>query len=260
MLATSKDIVCDNVVVSLHSAHRENPTTTYPQNAKFILSPPIQRVSSVSVLGVQVPFAYTAISQTGVGSLLFRFNAGGSERWVNIPAGNYTSATICDVLKTGMDAYPGAPYTVTYSSTTMKITISSASDFQVLTDPKARDIVRLLGFHEDSAVSTSVTGDHPINLAGPLYLNLGCEEIGRYQGEQYRNSGYNIDDGYYIIYTLPVNVGPTGIITSSLANPVPIKFVNKHTISTLQFYWWDDLRQSIQFPLDWSIQLLFQTS
>lgn len=176
--------------------------TKFPSDVtpNFFLSIPLKKVVAVKVLEAQIPFSYYVFTSNNNYFYLIE-NTGGvsTAALVTIPVGNYDSSTILTALKAALEAASpgGKTYTVTYSSQTMRLTISNnngAGDYFSLLDYgsySTRDLMdqcclKYLGISRDSTrndgyfyYQTSSTGANStmtltevLNLGGSNYIYL----------------------------------------------------------------------------------------
>lgn len=100
----------------------------------------------------------------------------------SLPSGSYTGSTLATALKTLMDATSGLVYTVTYSSTTGKLTFSESIagninfDFATTTASTAHDVLGVGAVNTTPAAT--YTSTNVINLASPASVSLYCREAG----------------------------------------------------------------------------------
>ena len=256
MSSSSNEITKDNVRVTINSRNRNTPLVTTSSDFTYTLNESIDRVHKISVLSVQIPFSYYVINDT---NHTIRLHVGAVDISANVPNGNYTSATICTALVSAMSLLAGAPYTVTYSASTMKLTLASAGAFKVLASG-ATNINRVLGFMVDSASATSNTADSAINLSGFDYIVVKSTILTQYV--ENTNKTANALADITILHTVPVNGGPTDIIIDSPECPKPIRLGFKQSFqSNIDFQLEDDQGNSLSLNgRDWSMQLLFETS
>jgi hypothetical protein len=256
MSDSSNEITKDNVRVVINSRNRNSSSTTTSSSFTYTLNGTVNRVHKISVLSVQIPFSYYVINST---NNTIRVTVGASTESATVPNGNYNSATICTALVSAMSTLSGNPYTVTYSQSTMKLTISSASTFKILSTG-TNNICKNLGFVADSATAMSNTGDSAINLSGWDYFVIKSTVLTQYQVVP--NKTANALSNNTILYTVPINGGPTDIIIDTPSVSIPIRLGYKQSFqSNIDFQLEDDQGNSVSLNgRDWSIELLFETS
>ncbi len=257
MLVSKADAVHESVTVMVNSRNRVGYPNTSPATMSYILPEAIERVSKITVLSVQIPYSFYSVNAfTGY---QFYYKVSGTSHSVSFEHGNYNLANICDTLKTLLDtAGFGAPFTVTYSPITLKVTISSGSNIQVLASAggDTHPMSARLGFTADSAVGTSVTGDAPVDLSGPPVILITSATLNKYQTTVPTYGSIT-----NIIHTVPVNVGPSGVIVDIPQHPAPIIFNNRQTITGFDLYLLDETgREMLLNGHEWCIQFLFEIS
>ena len=104
---------------------------------------------------------------------------GGATQIAVLTEGNYTATTLCSEIKTRLDALGVLVYTVTYNSTTQKITISVPIPdvFQLVSG--SYNPYKVLGVDTDvftTAVSTYTT-PYQVDLSGTKYIDISCTSI-----------------------------------------------------------------------------------
>lgn len=168
-------------------------TTDYPL---FHLGKPMDRVRGFKVVEAQVPFTWYIFNTYNNTFYLQELFGGGPPTLVTIPIGNYNSVTILPVLAAALSAAStnGFVYTVTYSSSLMKLTVTSNSmhtgdAFDLIFGTSINDVgddnPRLaLGFsggNNFSSVAPNpfITGPSVVQLTGPNYVYLNSHAFGR---------------------------------------------------------------------------------
>lgn len=191
--------------VIIDSAKR-NITSISSTNMTINLNRAVDRVKKIQLVSMQVPFTYYAINSTNNKIKLDIFGAS-----VAVVPGNYNSTTFPVALKTALDTGgAGAPFTVTYSSLTHKLTISSAAAFVVQTTGVADNIASILGFTVDNVASTSVTADGILNIHGSNFLVLKSNVLTQYASNPCATDAKT--DGRTILHTVSTTGNPSDII------------------------------------------------
>lgn len=240
------------------ASHLQNASISqyfHTAHYKVSFNTQITRITEIVVEALQIPFSYYTVNHSN-NILIFDISD-----TITITPGNYTATTLCNEIKAQMDiVFPGQSSTVTFSTTTLKMTISKASPFTIAssTTNSASTASIMLGFRKNSTLGTTATGDSALNIAGPNYLLLASD----YLTEHIHHKTVYIDDSYKnILYTIPVNTSPGDIITDD--PKVPIRLSYKATIQPtdiLDFQLLDEFRNQIDLNgLDCSIQLVFIT-
>ena len=126
-------------------------------------------------------------------------NAGATQIAV-LTEGNYTATTLCTEIKTRLDALGVLVYTVTYNSTTQKITISvPIPDVFQLVDGSYNPY-KVLGVDTDVFTTgvSSYTTPYQVDLSGTKYIDVVCTSI----PIQNSKSG----DSYPVLFRIPCYV------------------------------------------------------
>lgn len=255
MAATGEEKIKDNVRVIVNSRNR-NIGSASASNFTYNLNSSVERVQKVSVLSVQIPFTYYVINSN---RNTIYINVAGGDVHASIPNGNYTSSTFASAIKTALDTLAGNPYTVTYSQVTMKLTISSAAAFSVLV-AGAGNMAANMGFTAATGAGTSQVSDSVIDLSGSDYLVVKSTMLTKMAMVPSRTALALTTNN--ILYTIPVNASPAGIIMDSPFELKPIRYGYKQTFqNSIDFVLEDDQGNVMDLNgRNWSIHLLFETS
>ena len=198
---------------------------------------PLKNIASVKVLEAQIPFSYYVFNSTN-NTFILNESAPVAPHLVTIPEGNYTITEFVAALKLALDTSGGAGvYTVTYSSVTMKLTISTTQVFNfdfgtnTYTSPHQE-----MGF--SIGVSQSGAGNiltsFAIMVTGPNYLYVNSTRLGSLielylpaSGNSTVRSG---NDGPQIA-KIPVTAQPGGVMYWQ--DPDPMKWFNLENLASL---------------------------
>lgn len=155
---------------------------------KIFFGKPLENVAAVKVLQVTVPNTYYVINSTN-NTFTLNESAGLGGGTVTLPVGTYTTSEFPAILKTALEVPGNLTYTITYSDTTMKLTISgddgtaAAKDFNfVFTNNPS--LAAILGCNRTgSTISTTadpavLVTPNVIQLNGPPYLYLNSRSLG----------------------------------------------------------------------------------
>jgi hypothetical protein len=234
----------------INSKDRNDVNNTTSTSFSYNLDREIKRVVKIELLSIQIPYTYYTI--TALNNVV-EISAGTN----TIPIGNYTTSSMALQLKTTMDAIGGGPYTLSFSRTTHKLTVSAAGAFQVLT-VAANNIAKNLGFTVDSTLSTDNTGDIVFNLSGTNYIVIRSDALTEY------NARPNVSavglTSRNILYTMVVKGNPTNILVDEPEGTIIVNLNTKRTFQyNIDFSIEDDSGNPIDLNgLDWSCQLLFR--
>ena len=133
------------------------------------------------------------------------FNEGAGELNATLTSGNYSINDLQTEIKTQMEAVGVNTYTVTYSSVSMKLTITSSGNFTLLnsTGTNSSDKFKyMIGFdNNDSSSSLSHTGPFTVDLFKYLkYFKVRIPQFGL-------NGKLNKNGNYTFIITNETNRG-----------------------------------------------------
>jgi hypothetical protein len=111
--------------------------------------------------------------RSGVNNILYFYeNAGAVTFTATLTQGVYDATSLASALQTAMNGSGAAnTYTVTYSSTTKKMTIATVLPFtfQVLSSSTC---LTLIGFEAMTSFATTKTGDYMVNLLTTRYVDI----------------------------------------------------------------------------------------
>lgn len=251
MLGHPNNNIYQSVKVLVDSNFRNNKADPV-NNFKYDLDKVINRVSRIYVESSQIPFTYYT---TTTNNNVFETSLG----TVTLSPGNYNSGNIAMVLKNELDvsAAAGAPWTVVFDLITLKLTISSAVAFSIVTTT-ANTMASELGFNSDTAVNTSHVGDGVVNLSGPRYLVIKSSLIG--ENRAFTTAVAPEVSSRNIIQTIPVNTNPGGVVLDSMSNPrYNILGFKTSFHKDIDFRLEDDKGNLLELNgNDWSVQLIFE--
>ena len=116
--------------------------------------------------------------KTGVNDTIL-FNEGAGNLTATLTQGNYSISDLVTEIKTALDTAGLDTYTVTYSSISMKITISSTGSFSLLFNTGSSEIYKLIGFENiDTSSASSHVGSNVIDLALVKRIQIIIPELG----------------------------------------------------------------------------------
>ena len=129
----------------------------------------------------------------------------GSNRTATLTAGVYTTTTLIAEIDTQMDSAGANAHTTTYSATTQRITIGSASAETLLLSNALFTADRVIGFQSttDTASATSHVGDSVPQLNRDVALLI---RISGSRGETYLNPSVSAG-GVFGDFLVPLDVG-----------------------------------------------------
>lgn len=210
MSIQTDNTIYQSVKVLVDSRYRNDPLDPI-NNFKYDLDKSVDRVTRIYVESAQIPFTYyttTALNN------VFETSLGTA----TLAPGNYNSGTIATALKTSLDtnAAGGAPWVVTFSPTTFKVTVAAAAAFTVITTT-ANTMTQNLGFNVDTASNVTHVGDGAVDLSGARYLVIKSSLIG--ENRSFTTAVAPIVSSKDIIHTVPVNTNPGGVVLDVAPEP-----------------------------------------
>lgn len=132
---------------------------------------------------------YSTVYNVTARNNVIPFEENATVKQATVPAGFYTASSLATAVKTALDTASGgfATFTVTYSSTTGKVTIASTQSFELLFASGANSATSMfdvLGFTDasgvnpvDTAPGTSVTAPYIADLSAPSQFYLTLSEF-----------------------------------------------------------------------------------
>lgn len=196
--------------------------TTDLDNPIFYLNSPFLKTIAFKVLQASIPFSYYIINSS---NNTFLLKVGASTSTVTLIPGNYNIVNFIPMIQAALNAastsLDSAAYTVTFDTTTSKLTFTSSisNNFSFVFDPTATDPFGLknprtiLGFPTGTSTATGTTliAPYVINLTGPNYLYLCSSYLGGYNGDSLTIG--NEGSSGAVIAKIEVNTNPGGTIT-----------------------------------------------
>jgi hypothetical protein len=240
----------------INSKNRLNPNTETSHNFTFSFNSAASRITEIMIERVEIPFSFYIINSS---NNVLTFNNGVNS--ITLTPGNYTGTTILTEMIYQLNiAFAGQSPTVTFSSSTYKLTISKSTAFIVdsSNDVPASTASYVLGFHETSSSSTSVIADSALNISGPNYILITSWYFTKPIQHKmlYSDSTYN--SGFWAV---PVSASPGDTIIETPA--MTIRFNSKSVIKTtdiIDIQLFDDSGNPLDLNgLDWSMQLILIT-
>lgn len=223
----------ERVQVVVNSARKLNTSLTetstdftYQFNRSF------SRITEILIQSIQFPFTFYATNSL---NNQLRINRG-ITKTISIPSGNYTATTMISMLNTALntvtdpvtgyvyDGFPGESFVVTYSSTTLKFTITNTNPFTIYssaTDPLST-LAKNLGYQIDSTTDTlTAIGDSAANLSGPQYIRIQSTFL----SAPTQHKPLYADDSYETtLFILPVNAGFGSFVSTDIQIPIRLTY------------------------------------
>jgi hypothetical protein len=138
--------------------------------------PPLMSVGQVSLLSASIP--NTMYNITALNNTIYWTRGGALS--TTLSAGAYSMTDLCLALATAMDVADGIEtYTVSYSPSTMKISIICTAAYLLTCTSMTTSIWYELGFNTDADTgsATSHTADNVLWLDFPPYILISINEI-----------------------------------------------------------------------------------
>lgn len=191
--------------VFLNSNDRLYYSSSSPSNFTVLINTalsemPKSHVSLESITFYNLEYGINSNNNT----LTFQENGVAVDIPITISPGNYSDSTFTAALKTAMDAAGANTYTVTYNSTTSKLTISTTipDTFKLVSGT----MLDYLGFEVSTSFQTAHTGDYPLILSGTTYVDLCLGllnrnlKTGRNYGRIFARVPVNVNYGSLVVY------------------------------------------------------------
>ena len=161
--------------ILLRSVDRRDPAVSTSSNFLVNFVDPL--VGTYRLTWAAIPA--TIYNVTAANNTLY-WDVGGGGRLQTITAGYYTPTTLAAAVKAAMDTPGPEVYTVTYSATTGKLTITTTANwgFTFLTN-QAASAQKVIGAQvADKVQALSFELDYPVNLGLPLSIGVGIDNVG----------------------------------------------------------------------------------
>lgn len=166
----------------------------------------ITNIERVRLVAANVPNTIYNVRST---NNIIRWTRGSAFTYT-IPEGAYTVTNLLSTIQTGMNAADANSYTLTYSSTTYKVTIAGSAAF-VLNWSGSSTPYYMLGFSSsDSSSGTSHTGTNVANMMLPYNLLVEIPQLGPLTITS-RNNGR-------CTFTVPIDVNSGNMVNFTEGN------------------------------------------
>lgn len=236
MILVVMDLEYTEIYLDSSDAVSMTPSYAVTDWPVFRFDTPVKRIAQMKVLQAEIPFSFYVINTDNNTFTL----AEPASATVTIPVGNYTSATLPSALGTAMStASPGGrTYTVTYSATTQKLTITaSAGTFSITCNAQLQLI---LGMNATSSSSgATLVSPNAVQITGPNYLYLNSDQLGVvFQTYLPTTAAQFPPSKGPQLARVPIDVNPGEIIYYT--DPAPEKWFDTQNLLQLQqadFYW-----------------------
>ncbi len=240
----------------VNSRNRLNPLTETSHNFTISFNSGATRISEIMVERVEIPYSFYAINSS---NNVLTFNSGANS--ITLTPGNYTATTLINELNTKLGvAFAGQAPAATFSSATLKLTITKTSAFVIdsYKDVPASTASYALGFHNSTASGTTATASSAMNISGPNYILVTSTYLTKPLQHKTMFSSATYSN---VFWAVPVNVSFGDMILDT--PKLPVKFgknaISSSDIIDIQLY--DDQKNPLNLNgLDWSLQLILITS
>lgn len=208
-------------------------TTDWPL---FRFDTPVKRIAKMKVLEAEIPFSFYVINTENNTFTLTEVTSD----TVTIPVGNYTSVTLPTALTAALTSTSlgTRTYTVTYSATTQKFTITANSGtFSLALNAQLQLI---LGMSATPSSSGSVlVSPNAVQITGPNYMYLNSDQLGSLFQTYLPTTATNFSPSKGPqIACIPIDVNPGEIVYYT--DPAPEKWFDTQNLMQLQImdlYW-----------------------
>jgi hypothetical protein len=200
---------------------------------------------TVTVLNCQIPSSYYNVNSTN-NKLVYNEN-GGETQTIYLTQSNYNINT----LKAHIVSLLGLNYTITYSTSSNKLTIvNSTHEFEI---EESSTCFELLGFSptDHSSVSRVLTSDNVVNLFTVRNLQIASDNFILNNIDSYNPKNSNI------LASIPVNTTYNGIISYANIHDVYSEINNTRNLTNLHIKITDQDGDIIDLnSAHWSLALL----
>jgi hypothetical protein len=173
------------------------------------------------------------------------FSENGSNKTCTLTAGFYNATNIASALQTALTTASGgyAGYTVTYTATSGKLTVSSTQNFSfTFATNTTNSLGPLLGFNTDTTAGTTQVADSIMNLNPILSFNIDIDshlnvmDMGGYSGST---------------FVIPNSVNSTDFVIYEPNMGFEQSIVFSQSVSQIRVRVLDDSNQTIPLAVDW---------
>ena len=204
-------------------------TTDWPL---FRFDTPVKRIAKMKVLEAEIPFSFYVINTENNTFTLTEVTSD----TVTIPVGNYTSVTLPTALTAALTSTSlgTRTYTVTYSATTQKFTITANSGtFSLALNAQLQLI---LGMSATPSSSGSVlVSPNAVQITGPNYMYLNSDQLGSLFQTYLPTTATNFSPSKGPqIACIPIDVNPGEIVYYT--DPAPEKWFDTQNLMQLQIF------------------------
>ena len=156
----------------------KNLTSGSPFNCHIKCDQPVQgKLNKIYLRSLEMPISWYNIRSDYNTFTIFK---NGTAYTATVAEGNYTISTLLTAIATGLSTATGYTFSLTYSTTTNKVTISNINSvsFTVYSYTSLFDIASMLGFvNGQVSSSASVTATNCFNINFDTYVNLVFDNL-----------------------------------------------------------------------------------
>jgi hypothetical protein len=228
----------ERIQAVVNSARRANTTVGETStNFTYQFDRTVTRITEIVIQSIQFPFTFYAITSA---NNVLRVNRG-TTKSITIPPGNYTATSMIAMLNVALNTavdpttgfayngFAGETFTVTYSSASMKFTITNGNPFiiySVGSDPLST-MAKALGFNSNSILAIRTVADSAANLVGPQYVRIESKFLSAPTQHKplYADASYK-----ETLFILPINAGYGSFVTTDIQ--IPLRLTYKFTIQS----------------------------
>jgi hypothetical protein len=226
----------------------KNRISGVPSNFKVNLKNSILNCKKISLETVCIPNAIPNII-SGYNDNVCWYH-GSTSYNISIPQGSYSITELISEITTGMNALDSNNYNITLNAVTFKLTFTGNTNFKLNWSSNIESntsAAYVLGFDAtDTSLSTSITGQNPINLSQPNNILMYIQEIGsRYLSTNSCN---------LITFCVPLESSDGNLVFFFQEKFIQEFEINSsYPISQLNVTLFDDDCNTIDLQLDWTM-------
>lgn len=154
---------------------RDRLPSTANEDGFFTLHRPLEKIKGLELIHFTMPNTFYNVT---VLNNNLTYDNGGGPTTVTVPVGNYQNSELLSRIN---NLLSGSGISCSFDINTMRVTFSSAGNFQLLFGTGLAQVNSLLGFAKANTVSAlSVTGDDIMNVGLPTHIYIFCYELGNY--------------------------------------------------------------------------------
>lgn len=231
----------------VNSKYRNSGT---PSNFSYQLLVAISNPKKVALENIQI--YNTVYTINDYNNKLYWIDASSVARVSTLTNGNYTATSLADHIQTVLNAV-SPTFTVSFSTTSGKITISSTGNFSLTFGTNTvNSCASTIGFNDSNkSGQATYTGENVVNL-NTKYYTVHADILNT-------NNTHQSDQINSIIAIVPnnVNFGDCICYSPNLAKSFELK---QTEISSLNFYVKDDKKNTVDLNgVDWSMNLVIES-